>query len=103
MKRRSNDRGGWPGAGPIDRAEHELSTWERQTDALSRVLSSPDKKIMRTDEMRQAIESIEPDQYEKLGYYERWITAFETIMINKGILTREEIDAKVAELDTGGG
>ena len=92
MKQRVHDRGGWPAAGPIDRSEHDLAPWERQTDALSRVLSGPGKEIICSDEMRRAIESIELGQYEELGYYGRWITAIEKLMIGKGILSREEID-----------
>ena len=38
-----HDRGGWPDAGPIDKAEHELSFWEKRTDALLVLLSSTDQ------------------------------------------------------------
>lgn len=96
---RVHDRGGWPGAGPINKAEHDYSMWEKRTDALLVLLTSPGKNVMTVDELRRAIESIEPNKYEMLSYYERWITAIETIMIEKGILTREEIDKKVEELD----
>jgi len=95
---RVHDRGGWPDAGPINKAEHDFSLWEKRTDALLMLLTSPEKRVMRVDELRRAIESLAPDAYEKLGYYERWITAVEALMIEKGILTREEIDRKVAEL-----
>lgn len=100
---RIHDRGGWPGAGPIDRTEHEHSLWEKRTDALMVLLTSPDKRVMRVDELRRAIESLAPGEYERLTYYERWITAIETLMVEKGILTREEIDQKVAELEARGG
>ena len=33
----THDRGGWPGAGPINRAEHDLADWELKTDAILRV------------------------------------------------------------------
>jgi hypothetical protein len=98
-----HDRGGWPGAGPIDRTEHEHSLWEKRVDALMVLLTSPEKRVMRVDELRRAIESLTPGDYEKLSYYERWITAIETLMVEKGILTREEIDQKVAELEARGG
>lgn len=93
-----HDRGGWPGAGPIDKREHDLADWELKTDAILRVLSSPDKRVMRVDELRRAIESLEPRRYETLTYYERWITAIEALMIEKKILTREEIDRTVGQL-----
>jgi hypothetical protein len=98
---RVHDRGGWPEAGPIDRDEHDLSMWEKRTDALMRVLRS--KHYMQVDEMRRAIEGIELSRYEQLTYYERWTEAMEVLMIEKGVLTQDEIDRKVAELDAQAG
>jgi hypothetical protein len=95
MERRVHDRGGWPGAGAIDRAEHAYTMWEKHTDAIRGVLGA--KQIIRTDELRRAVESIEPGRYEELTYYERWIVAVETLLVEKGLLTREEIDRKMAE------
>jgi len=95
---RVHDRGGWPEAGPINQAEHDLSMWEKRTDALLVLLASPTKQVLRVDELRRAIESLVPDSYEKLSYYERWITAIEVLLIEKGILTRAEIDQKVESL-----
>lgn len=96
--RKAHDRGGWPDAGPIDKSQHDYSMWEKRTDALMRLLTSREKHIMRVDELRRAIESLEPSLYQKLNYYERWIVAIENLMIEKDILTREEIDKKVKEL-----
>ena len=95
---RAHDRGGWPGAGPLNRTEHDFSMWEKRTDALLVLLTSPEKQVMRVDELRRAIESLPPETYEKLSYYERWITAIEALMIEKGILTREEIERKAESL-----
>jgi hypothetical protein len=95
---RVHDRGGWPEAGPINQAEHDLSMWEKRTDALLVLLASPTKQVLRVDELRRAIESLAPDAYEKLSYYERWITAIEVLLTEKGILTRAEIDQKVESL-----
>jgi len=67
-----------------------------------RLLWSPERKILRVDEMRRAIESIEPGRYETCGYYERWLIALETLLVEKGVLPREEIDRKVKELASRG-
>ena len=99
---RIHDRGGWPDAGPINKAEHDLAMWEKRTDALLVLLSSPDTKLIRVDELRRAIESLPPDAYEKLSYYERWITAIETIMLEKGVFSKEEVEQKVKELEAAG-
>ena len=94
-----HDRGGWPDTAPIDKGEHDYSMWEKQTDALLMLLVSPTKKVLRVDELRRAIESFAPDVYEKMKYYERWITAIELLMVEKGILTRQEIDRKAEEYE----
>ena len=95
---RVHDRGGWPDAGPINQAPHDLSMWEKRTDAILGLLAGPAKQMIRVDELRRAIESLPPDAYEKLSYYERWISAIEILLIEKGILTREEIDRKAEAL-----
>ncbi|MFQ5936734.1 MAG: hypothetical protein ACE5LB_10020, partial [Acidiferrobacterales bacterium] len=36
-----------------------------------------------------------PEAYDKLSYYERWIASITTILVEKGVLTQEEIDARI--------
>jgi hypothetical protein len=98
MEQRVHDRGGWPDAGSIDRTEHAYSMWEKHTDAIRGVLGA--KRIIRTDELRRAIESIEPNLYERLSYYERWLVAVEMLLVEKGFLTHAEVDRKMAEWQT---
>jgi hypothetical protein len=90
-----HDLGGSPG-GPIDKSQHEIEDWERIADAVTVALDK--KGVKTTDEHRRAIESLDPELYGGLGYYERWIAATETLLVEKGILTREEIDARAREL-----
>ena len=97
---RVHDRGGWPTGEPIDRNEHQLMDWERRMDALHGVLGA--KSLRTTDEMRRAIESLPPEEYESMSYYERWTAALEILLLEKGLLTREEIDRKVAQLEQQG-
>jgi hypothetical protein len=95
-----NDLGGSPG-GPIDKSRHEIEDWERLADAVTIVLDK--KGIKTTDEHRRAQESLSPEQYEALSYYERWVAATELLLVEKGVLTREEIDAKAKVLQKGWG
>ena len=90
-----NDLGGSPG-GPIDKSQHEIEDWEHLADALTTDLDK--KGIKTTDEHRRAQESLPPEQYEALSYYERWVAATELLLVEKGVLTREEIDARAQEL-----
>jgi Nitrile hydratase beta subunit len=94
---RIHDLGGSPDAGAIDKTQRETEAWERLADAVTVALDK--RGIKTTDEHRRAIESLDPERYNELGYYERWIAATELLLVEKGILTREEIDQKAAELE----
>lgn len=91
--RRVNDIGGEP-AGPVDKGQHEVEDWELLTDAITITLDR--KGLKTTDEHRRAIESL-PD-YRELAYYERWAAATEGLLVEKGVLTKEEIDERAGEL-----
>ena len=98
MPRGHHDIGGLPGAGPIDQNQHELSDWEILADAVNQALGA--RGVKRTDEMSRAREEMDSAAYRDMNYYERWIASMEAILIEKNILTREEIDRKVAEFDS---
>ena len=91
--RGSHDMGGEP-AGPVDREVREPEDWERLADAINAALGK--KGLQTTDEHRRAIESL-PD-YRDLAYYERWASATERLLVEKGILTSAEIDERAAEI-----
>lgn len=91
---RVHDRGGWATNEPIYRSDHQLMDWERRMDALHGVLGT--KGLRTTDEMRRAIESLEPELYESMNYYEKWTAALEILLIEKGVLSEEEINRQVA-------
>src|SRR4029450_1377276 len=44
---------------------------------------------------RHAIERIDPVAYLTHGYYGRWLGGIENLLVEGGVLTREEIDARV--------
>ncbi len=96
----THDLGGQPAEGPVNRGEHASSVWEKRTDALLGLLRR--KEIIRTDELRRGIEGLGPQDYAQLTYYERWITSIEQLLVEKGVLTREEIDRKVREQEASG-
>jgi hypothetical protein len=88
-----HDLGGSPG-GPVDKGQHEVEDWERLADAITTALDG--KGIKTTDEHRRAIESLE--NYYELSYYERWVAGTEQLLVEKGVLTREEIDERAAQI-----
>jgi nitrile hydratase len=98
MARGHHDVGGLAGGGPIDQSQHELSDWEILADAVNQALGA--RGVKRTDEMRRAREQMDSAAYRDMTYYERWIASIETILIEKKILTKDEIERKLAELDS---
>lgn len=89
-----HDMGGAPNEDPIDRSERQLTEWERRTGALVDVLR--EKRVINTDELRRGIEAIPPDEYRRLGYYERWSSSLELLLVEKGVLTTREVDSRAA-------
>ena len=98
MARGHHDVGGLPGAGPIDKNQHELPDWEILADAVNQALGV--RGIKRTDEMRRAREEMDSAAYRDMTYYERWIASIEAILIEKKILTKQEIDGKLADFES---
>ncbi len=92
-----HDRGGWPTDEPIDRSEHEYEDWERRTHALVEALR--EEGVIYTDELRRGIESLPADKYEAYSYYEKWSASVETLLTEKDILSTDEIDAKVKDME----
>jgi hypothetical protein len=86
--------GGSP-AGPVERDQHEVEDWERLADAINGALEG--RGLQTTDQHRRAIESLE--DYRDLSYYERWVAATERLLVEKGVLTSDEIDERTAEIE----
>jgi nitrile hydratase subunit beta len=83
---------------PIDRREHDLTQFDKNVDALMYLLSHPSRRLIRVDELRRAIESLTPENYARFSYYEKWLTAMHDLLIEKDVLSEEEILLKIAEL-----
>jgi hypothetical protein len=95
--RSHHDMGGLP-AGPVEPTEHDYAHWEKRVDALQVLLSSPARRLLRVDEMRRNIESLRPDAYEAMTYYERWIAAITKVLIERGVLTSDELGRKMEDV-----
>jgi Nitrile hydratase beta subunit len=84
--------------GPIDREEHDLALWEKRTDAMLRLLTGPEKRAFTVDGMRRVIEDYGQQQYDRTNYYEKWIRAVRDLVVEQGILTREDVEARMNEV-----
>ena len=98
-----HDMGGLP-AGRVEPVEHDYVQWERRVDALMTLLSGVKggKKLMTVDELRKNIEALPPDAYEKLSYYERWVKSLSDTLIQRGVISAEELERKMVEVEKRG-
>ncbi len=95
--RSHHDMGGLP-AGPVERSEHDYALWEKRVDALMVLLSAPERRLIRVDELRRNIEALPPDAYDKMTYYERWISSITNTLLQRGVVTSDELGRKMAEV-----
>ncbi len=93
-----HDMGGLP-AGPVERSEHDYALWEKRVDALMVLLSDKKRRLLRVDELRRGIEQLGPGAYDELSYYERWIASITGVLLDKGVLTSDELGRRMAEVE----
>jgi hypothetical protein len=94
-----HDMGGMHGLGPIVHEENEPwfhEEWERRAFALNLAAGFLGK--WNLDMSRYAREQMPAAEYLATSYYEHWLWGLDRLLVEKGILTREEIDARMAEL-----
>jgi hypothetical protein len=99
IERGHHDMGGLP-AGRVEPTEHDYAEWERRVDALMMLLSGVRgrRKRMTVDELRKNIEALPPEAYERMSYYERWVTSITQTMIQRGVITTEELGRKMEQV-----
>lgn len=98
MLRRHHDMGGLD-AGPVTPSEHDYGPWEKRVDAICKLLGDDKRKILSTDELRRGIENLGPGAYDEMSYYERWIASCTETLLEKGVLTVDELGRKMAEIE----
>lgn len=96
--RSHHDMGGQP-AGPVQPTEHAYLLWEKRVDALMVLLSHKDRRLIKVDELRRNIESLGPEAYDKMTYYERWIHSISQTLIQRGVLSIDELGRKIADVE----
>ena len=99
IERGHHDMGGVR-AGKVKRTEHEYADWERRVDAMAVILwgITGGSKRITVDEHRKNIEALPPEAYDRLTYYERWVASLAQTLIQRGIITTEELGRKMEEL-----
>ena len=95
---RPHDMGGQP-AGRVDPGDHGLEPWHKLvTGLLNALRDRPEKRLVQVDEMRRAIEDLPPEDYRNLAYFEKWALGVSALVVEKGLVTRAELDQRRAEI-----
>jgi nitrile hydratase len=90
----AHDMGGAKGFGPVVPEPNEPvfhHDWERRAFALTVAMSRPGG--WNIDMSRFARENRPPEDYLSKSYFELWLAGLETLMIERGLVSREEIEA----------
>ncbi len=97
--RRPHDVGGLE-AGPIDTEEHPPEPWEKRVRVMLQLLRRPQPPLMTLDELRRGIEDLGAHDYNRLSYHECWTASIAHILLQKGVISVEELGSKMAEVET---
>ena len=81
------------------RAEHDYAPWEKRVDAILRLLTDRERRIMTVDELRRGIEELGPGAYDELSYYQRWMASIGENLLEKGVITVDELGRRMAEVE----
>jgi nitrile hydratase beta subunit len=87
-----HDMGGMHGMGPVDPEPHEPvfhHDWEKRVLALA--LATGFLRRWNIDMGRYTIEQMPPADYLRATYYERWLYRTERLLVERGLLTAEEL------------
>lgn len=89
-----HDMGGMHGFGPIDPEPEDREpvfheAWEKRV--LAMMLACGALGRWTIDASRHSRERIEPATYLGAGYYEKWFLGLQTLLVENGILTDEEL------------
>ncbi|MEA2585279.1 MAG: nitrile hydratase subunit beta [Thermomicrobiales bacterium] len=90
-----HDIGGMHGFGPIEREAdepHFHAEWEAHISAIMEI--ALDRRYFTIDAARHGIERMEPAHYLRAPYFERWLASIERNLIQEGLLTDAELDAR---------
>lgn len=94
-----HDMGGTHGYGPIEPRQNEEifhAEWEKRVPGLSAATRVND--TINIDESRHGIERMSPAAYLTSTYYERHLYTIELNLLEKGVLTAEEIEQRIEQL-----
>ena len=86
-----HDMGGMHGFGPVDIERDEPVFHQRWEGVVRAMMARTNGRYYNLDEFRHAVERMPSDEYLRAVYYERWLHAVETLLLEKGVITSTEL------------
>jgi nitrile hydratase len=93
-----HDVGGMDGFGPVVHEPDEPvfhARWEARVFAIASLLLG--RGVTNLDAFRHAIERLPPVVYLTAGYYGRWLAAVETLLVESGVASADELARGAAD------
>ena len=98
----AHDLGGKAGFGSINPPANEplfYHEWEKRAFAIT--LAAGFLGQWNLDMSRYARETMDDDEYLATSYYEHWIHGLETLLVEKELLTQDEITRRIEQIKSG--
>jgi nitrile hydratase subunit beta len=97
MTRGYHDIGG-DAAGPVPQQELPWLHWEKQVEAVRNLLGDGTRRVISLDELRRGFESFGIEKYKALSFYRRRLEAMIDILVEKGVISRDELADELARV-----
>jgi hypothetical protein len=81
--------------GEVPQQERPQLFWEKQLMAMVNLLRS---QSINLDELRRTVEAMSPEDYQRLGFYPRRTEAVIALLLEKKLITAEEINKRTEEV-----
>jgi hypothetical protein len=83
----------------LTRAEHDMTPFEKSCHALLDVLDA--HKLVNTEEKRRGVEDLGGQIIGALTCYERWAVSAAKVLVEKGLITSEELGRAMDDVRRG--
>lgn len=95
--RRVHDMGGEP-AGRVDPSDHDYEHYAKRAQAMNVLLRHVSRQMISLDELRRNTEDL-GETYLRLNYDQRVVHSIAQVLLQRGVITIDELGAKMAELE----
>ncbi len=94
-----HDMGGMHGFGPVKPEANEPvfhQAWEKTVFGM--MAATMARRMYNVDELRYGTERMDPVRYLASSYYEHWLASIERNLAEKGIVSPEELEARIRRM-----